>query len=430
MRIASRLLIIGTLMGLISAQSVWADVVPGDVIDKSNFQKIEGLVPDYIVKWTKEGDLTMKIGELAYKPEDFLADEFKDKSNTGKYKIDENNCIRVVKDGTIPHPHDIKGFPFPEPDISDPTAPMQMLYNFIFWEFYLMPFKTKNIWFSVNRQGIENRFEVEQNYVIFPRDYKYAIGEINRFLQPFEQSGIGSMSVYYMDPLKDGLRYVFAPSLGRVKRMSHRLAGSEINFAGLDLYPDNAWGGGPRTGREEGRYKFLREQVALVPYIEREPAKAVINKKGEVELDLTHTGNKVLVGADIKGWNGAPWHISPLIWVKRSMYVFEIRSVNPNYRFGKCEGWVEKDTFMDVYKRITDVNGDLWVGYYYSQWAIQSEDGKFHDKYRGGQVVVDMKSDHGSVFLNANRDGGSLLGKRKKTNKNLFTRAGFVKFTR
>ena len=27
-----------------------ADVVPGDVIDKSNYQKIEGLVPDFILE--------------------------------------------------------------------------------------------------------------------------------------------------------------------------------------------------------------------------------------------------------------------------------------------------------------------------------------------------------------------------------------------
>ncbi len=112
------------------------------------------------------------------------------------------------------------------------------------------------------------------------------------------------------------------------------------------------------------------------------------------------------------------------------MYVFEIRSTNPNYRFGPSEGWIDKDTFIDVYKRITDVSENLWIGSYYAQWVIQSEDGKFHNNLKGAQVVVDIKSDHGSAFLNPNFDGGQFTAKRKKINKNLFTKAGFVKFTR
>ena len=45
--------------GLVT-QTVRADVGPGDIIDKSNYEKIEGWVPDYVVGWVKAGDLTMK----------------------------------------------------------------------------------------------------------------------------------------------------------------------------------------------------------------------------------------------------------------------------------------------------------------------------------------------------------------------------------
>ena len=50
------------------APTVWADVVPGDIIDKTNYQKIETLVPDFILNWIKEGDLIIKIGKLDFDP--------------------------------------------------------------------------------------------------------------------------------------------------------------------------------------------------------------------------------------------------------------------------------------------------------------------------------------------------------------------------
>ena len=49
-----------------------ADVVPGDVIDKSNWQKIEGLVPEPVLNWIKQGD-SIKIGELDYNPAEFYS---------------------------------------------------------------------------------------------------------------------------------------------------------------------------------------------------------------------------------------------------------------------------------------------------------------------------------------------------------------------
>ena len=53
------------------AERVFADVEPGDVIDKSNYEKIENLVPDFVLDWVKTGDLTMKIGKLNYDAKEF-----------------------------------------------------------------------------------------------------------------------------------------------------------------------------------------------------------------------------------------------------------------------------------------------------------------------------------------------------------------------
>ena len=51
--------------------SVLADVGVGDVIDRTNWQRIEGLVPEPLLNWMKLGD-SIKIGEISYDPGTFL----------------------------------------------------------------------------------------------------------------------------------------------------------------------------------------------------------------------------------------------------------------------------------------------------------------------------------------------------------------------
>ncbi len=430
MKISIKLFAFAMLMVVLSAGWAFADVAPGDVIDKTNVQKIEGLVPGYIVKWVKAGDMTMKIGKLDYHPMDNLQPAFQDKSNVGRYKIIEHNGLMDVKENKKhPHPHDVKGFPFPEVDTSDPTAPVQMMYNFNFHEYGTWPLHFNDFWLLVSRDGKVKTFEIEAYRIVFDKKATYDHGDVSRFKQPFNYAGTGSLVCNYIDPLKDGLRFVYSPLIRRVKRMSHRLPGSESNF---DVYvtPDNAWGGGPRTDIENGRYKFIREQTALVPYLGKKPVTAVKNKNGGYETGFRGTGNKVAIGFEVPGWKGAPWHPDGVIWVKRPVYVIEVTSVNSNYRWGPSEGWIEKDTFAAIFKSNTDVNGNPWTGMYWVRQAFKSDDGKYQDLHFAVQVIVDLKSDKGSVFPNSRREGGFRTVWIKNVQKNLFTRAGFVKFTR
>jgi len=201
--------------------SARADVTPGDVIDKTNYQRIEGLVPDFVVQSVKQGDLTVKVGKLPYDPADFLPPEFKEKTNIGRYQVVENNCLKDVKTNTMhPHPHDVRGFPFPEPDINDPTAPLQMLYNFNYFEYHFMPWHYNEFWYSVSGRGLQKTYEIEMYRIVFEKGSKYDHGEVTRFRQPFDMAGTGSMVNYYIDPLKNGLRFAYAPMIRKVKRQS------------------------------------------------------------------------------------------------------------------------------------------------------------------------------------------------------------------
>ena len=45
---------------------LWADETKPDIIDKTNWEKAEGLVPDCLLEWVKKGEITLPLGELNY----------------------------------------------------------------------------------------------------------------------------------------------------------------------------------------------------------------------------------------------------------------------------------------------------------------------------------------------------------------------------
>jgi len=415
---------------MMPVHSVHADVLPGELINESNVQKIEGLVPDFVVEWVKKGDLAMKIGELPYEPADFLPPEFKDKSNAGRYKVVEGNALKDTKTGELsPNPRKVKGWPFPVINANDPTAPVQFLHNFNYKEYVRFPLTTRDYWIVINRKGLEDKYTIRIQKTLFPEGYEYEQGEVSVFEAPFQVANIANMSCNFMDPVRTGIRYVYAPQLRRVKRLSYRLAGSEETL-GTDFAPDDCWAGGPKTAFDEGRYQMLREQVALVPYLHGSPGSAVISENGEIDTGFAKAGNRAYVGYETDGWEGAPWHITNVIWVKRPVYVFEGRSENKNYRYGPFECWWEKGTFTHVYKRDTDINGTLWKGIYYVHRVMESDDGGFRDVDFIGPIVVDMKSDRATTIVANCMEGLYYTRNYSKVNYKHFTRSGFVKFTK
>jgi len=417
------------LFGLL-LQGAWADVVPGDVIDKTNYQKIEGLVPDFILTWVKNGDMTMNIGKLNFDKKDFWPKEVKDnwKANIGKYKIDENNGIIDAKTGE--RVRIIKGMPFPEPDTNDPKMPVQLMWNTIFEEYFIRGNCHQQMrWFAVNRKGMEKKLTME-NFML-PADQeksKFDCIQLSVLREPFSIAGTGTLVLYGLYPLNEGLRFVWTPELRKVRRISHRLSGTDEHF-GLDNGPDDYWSGGSRSAMEKSVYRFIEEKDALVPYVSEDPQKLV--KIDDGYAGGSNVGNKKLIpGFEDSNWKGAPWHLTNIIWVKSRVYVFESTSKDPNYAYGPCEGWVEKGTFVPSYKRITDTNGKLWKAQYWCGVPFASEDDKYKLVFKWGQVMVNIRKDHGSTYCGPFRPGTYMKIMQKDINKRLFTRAGFVKFSK
>jgi hypothetical protein len=434
-----RSLTIRCLLSLLFPVALWtvglpvqpslADVEPGDRIDKSNYEKIEGLVPDYVLNWVKSGDLTMKIGKLNYDAKSFWPQVVKDnwQANIGRYKIDEHNGMIDTKTGQPAR--GIQGLPFPEPDPTDPTFPLMLMWNYMINENFLQgTIREKLHWLIIGRRGLEKTLDLDQYYTQFdPEKSEYDFAQLTVFRQPFSMAGTGTLAIYPLYPPNPGVRYAYTPELRRVKRLSHRVAGSDTHF-GLDSAPDDSWCGGPKTNIDEGEYRYIGEREALVCYHSPDSRKIEWNKKGELEMGFAGTGLKHTLGFEDDGWQGAPWHIMDVIWVKTKVWVIESRSKNPNYAYGPCQGWVEQGTFLHAYKRITDPNGNLWKGVYYPEQAVETTDGTYHLLKNIAWIEVDMRRDHGTTLCGPHREGTYRKIFAKDVDPRIFTRAGFVKF--
>ncbi len=416
------------LSGL-ATRTVRADVEPGDIIDKSNYEKIEGWVPDYVVEWVKTGNLTLKIAKLNFDQQEFWPQEVRDswEANAGRYRIDENNGII---DTTTGQPaRGIKGLPFPKPDPADPTMPVMLMWNDIFVEYFLNgTYREKLNWLSFNDRGVEKTLILDQYYTPLDAtksDLDYA--QMTIFRAPFSMAGVGTLAIYPLYPLKDGIRYAYTPELRRLKRMPHRVGGSDAYF-GMDNAPDDSWAGGPKTNIEEGLYRFVGEREALVPYFSADARKIDWNDRGELDVGYAKTGRKMTLAFEDPASQCAPWHILDIVWVKSRVYVVESRSRDPNYGYGPCEGWVEKGTYLAAYKRITDPNGRLWKGAYSPGEGIETPDGKFRIVRDCAWVQVDMRRRHGSIVTGPYREGTYRKLFAKDVDQRVFTRAGFIKF--
>jgi hypothetical protein len=412
-----------------------ADVTPGETIDKTNWQKIQGLVPDYIVTWVKNGDMTMKIGKIDYDPATFWGEDVKAnwESNVSRYAIDEHNGIIDLKNGGKPA-HDIKGLPFPEPNVKDPKMPVMLMWNNIFGEYYLQGNKHGlGYWLAFGRNDKtrpEKVFALEDlSYIMKPWRPTGDYAQLSVFRQPMSMAGTGTLAIYPLYPpdVNKGLRFAYSTEMRRELRLDTKLTGSDDHF-GFDAAPDDSWVGGPKTAINEGVYKLVREQDALVPYVVEGPLKVSWKDKNFLGIGQAETGYTLKMGFNTPGWTGAPWHVTNIIWVKSKVWVLTSKSTDPNYKYGECEGWVEKGTFSHIYKRIVDVNGKLWKGSYYVNLPVISTDGKFKMMAIEGQVVVDMRRDHGSAYPGSYYKGGYKKIFIKNAEPTLFTAGGFKQF--
>jgi hypothetical protein len=420
------LFLLGGIPGIASA-----DVSAGDVIDKSNWEEIQGLLPDPVLNWVKTGDITIDVGELKYDPKDYLNPEHKRsrEANKGKYDLDDD--VMFVEKGTGGFPDYVEGIPFPESELDekDPNVGAKIMYNKFYASYtqgnLRFPFGT--IWVS-RRGGFER--EVKCEWQQYPLDgyggHKedsnregYERFALIRVLAPFDIAGTNILLMRYRGKKAD-TTLAYVPAIRRVRRMSP--ANRSDSFIGSDACVDDAWCFDGKVNAFN--WKMLRKQEALLPFLDENP-QPLMKGKGE-EYWTDKSMKQIKYGYEDKEWQGTPWHPTNLVWVKRAAYVLEMTPKDPYYNYGTQYMWVDTDVnLMTVWKVIYDRASKYWKVMWYSWSAFEDPNDGMRLICPTSMVAVDDRTNHGTIirFPEPKNNWGFWT----KLNKNDYSLGGFQK---
>ena len=412
------------------AVEAFAEVPPADVIDETNWEKIEGLVPDSVLDWVKTGDFVLDLDELNFKPLDYLplfATEALE-HNVGKYDIDEDGGIVEVTTGKPPK--HIVGIPFPEVDQNDPASAVKIMYNTLYMQYLpgnlRFPFQAifvgrsgferevGAVWRQVAMRGYPGTAEVRNP----DRVEKYSMLVVRK---PFDIAGTAIMLWRYLAPRTQDSTFGYFPAIRRVRRMSP--ANRSDAFVGTDFCVDDANGyDGKITAFE---WKLLRTQEMLAPALSTDPVRIVPDKD---EWKTTKTIRPIIYGYKQEGWQGASWAPTNLAWVRRPAYVLEMRPKDSYYNYGVQHLWVDAEIFGSVYKVIHDRSGKYWKTFFSSAMACTSANNRTRFISVATQQAVDDRTRHSTVIEDASPR--NIWSYYADLDMNDFTLAGFQKFSK
>jgi hypothetical protein len=389
-------------LGPMLSHAASAEWKAGEVIDRTNWQKIEGLVPEPLLNWIKTGD-SIKIGELSYDSGEFLPPACLGslKTNVGKYDVDDNGLLVDAKTRKLPG--FIDGLPFPEIDESDPNAGTKIMYNKNYYTYAVgnlfVPFQTK--WVG-RKTGVERLLVMD--YWVYPMDgYPPAKEESNseslemhsiiRALQPFDIKGTNILLWRYRDKKQDST-FAFVPAIRRVRRMSP--ANRSDAFLGSDFCVDDAWGYGGKVNAFE--WKLLRKEPQLVPFYPGPPVELKRNDEGEWATVNPGT-HDVYYGFDDEGYQGAPWFPTNLIFLMRPTYILEARAKDKYYNYGTQYLWIDAEFYQPTYKVIHDRSGKYWKTEWQSQLGFQNASKKIRLMGLANMMAFDDRADHAGLII-------------------------------
>ncbi len=394
--VVAALILAGAILPLPTA----ADLAPGEVIDKTNYQKLEGLVPDVLLNWIKKGD-SIKIGKLDYDPAEFMPPACIQnmETNKGKYTIDKDGVLADVNTGKLPK--FVMGLPFPEIDLKDPLAGFKIMYNKNYYTYGVgsirVPFQP--IWIA--RRGLER--EMDMDYWVYVKDgYPGAkeggnpnnieIYSMMRALAPFDVKGTNILLWRYRSKKQDST-FAYVPAIRRVRRMSP--ANRSDAFLGTDFCVDDAWGYAGKVNNFQ--WKVLKKAGQIVPFIPGPPFELKQNDEGE--WITANNRRKVTYGYQVDGYQGAPWFPADLIFLMRPTYVLECRAKDPYYNYGLQYLWIDAEFYQPTYKVIHDRSGKYWKTEWQSQCAFHNADKSIMFMGLGNMMAFDDRSDHATNII-------------------------------
>jgi len=217
------ILLMGVLIAAVDAAR--AEVSPGDVIDKTNWEKVQGLLPDPVLEWVKKGDFVLDIEvpnfELAdcFPPFQIRAFE----TNVGKYELDaKGGIIEAATGKTV---EQIVGLPFPKIAEDDPRLAEKLMQNNHYMGFLVGNVRIHFQSVYLNRSGYVREgglLGMQMPMVGHPGAAKTpnpscmekcSLGIIKT---PYDAAGAALMTWRYLDPEKQDNSFGYSPAIRRL----------------------------------------------------------------------------------------------------------------------------------------------------------------------------------------------------------------------
>ena len=406
------------------------DVSPGDVIDGSNWQKAEGLLPEPVLRWVRKGELTLQVGELKGEPEKMFPPHTLEavQANVGKYDLDEEKGI--VETDTGKAATFISGFPFPRIDPEDPRAAAKIMHNknYANFQYGNFRFPSQLIWIG-RTSGYEREAEIELLQLArtgwpwaktIPNPDRLEKCFIIAVRRPYDVAGTAVMTHRFLSPTKLDNTFGYLPAIRRVRRMS--AANRSDGFVGTDQCVDDSSGYDGKVAAF--KWKLLGKEMMLRPFLAPGTFPLVKNRRGEWQS--TKNVKRVAYNYEQKERQGAPWNPTNLVWVKRPMYAIEMTPRDPYYNYGTHYIWISPDTWSAVYKVIYDRSGAYWKTLFTVAAFVESADKAMHFVAGSCQNVVDERYNHATVTRILCPE--NIWTFFARVNPNDFTLAGFQKY--
>ncbi len=372
-------------------------VKPGDVIDSSNYQKVQDILLPSIVEWIKKGDFTMEIAELEW---DFRAEEAWRKAsqaNEGKYYIGEDGGM--YETASKKRPEYVYGEPFPNIDWgNDPNCVSKQAYNAALVKSRAGSYDNPWTIDWVGRGGLER-------YCCGHTLMKYFWGaderedNPNQFLahmivtvtKPYDMAGTTQLTQRLYTETADQC-YAYVPSVRRVKKVSGSTRSSP--FLGTDFTNDD---GQAFDGKIESmNWTFVEKKIILMPlskFLTKGPVKFIKQPDGSYKQPTNLRGP--VIGFEDPDWQGAPWALTDVVYVPREMWIVKAKAKDRYYNYGECT-YAMDPTVGFVWKEAYNRGGEYWKSLVVT-WLAATWGGKITFANPNCYVVVDAKSDHASI---------------------------------
>jgi len=390
--------VVAGLLALLAAPT-WAEVAPGETIDKTNWQKAEGLLPDPVLSYVKKGDFILKIGQLDFNP--VWEPEFQQASqaNAGKYDIDDDGGVIDPKSGK--RPDYVYGFPFPTIDPADPKAASK-----IAWNRWYTVFKGAQNYFPygvewVGRGGFERQIKGQSSEFFFDgRPDKVdnpegtELREYSNVTSPASVEGFIQLTWRYMDNRPDSV-WSYVPAMRRTRQLSS--VNRSDPFLGSDFTSDDTfvWFG----KNQSMTWKLVGQQDILVQSTLTKPVPFDAGPQSTYGTSwiLNKEYKGATFGYETPGWTGAPWAMTNVIWVKRPVWVLEAFPKDPYYSYGRQVVYADRENGLFHYKVVYNRAGEYWKLAFVDMSPGWSPDGKHRYAVTAVQMAIDDKSDHAGI---------------------------------